>query len=104
MWLEVTSLAKTMKVSLERTSLPWDMTHDQGLLGAMNGPAWTLGVILCHQGRNLSFRSLSLEGGLVLFFDLIQSSIHQNRGGEQCGPCLGPPFFRVPARISEEGS
>jgi two-component system NtrC family sensor kinase len=60
MKIEVRSIGRTLKVSLEKVSLTREMEYVQDLIDAVEENERTLGVIVYHQGKNLIFRSRSL--------------------------------------------
>ena len=60
MKVEVRSVGSTLKVALEKISLPREMEYVQDLIDAVEEYERTLGVIVYHQGKDLIFRSGSL--------------------------------------------
>jgi signal transduction histidine kinase len=60
MKIEVRSIGRTLKVSLEKVSLTREMEYVQDLIDAVEEYERTLGVIVYHQGKDLIFRSRSL--------------------------------------------
>lgn len=78
MKIEVHSTARTLKVSLEKVSLPKEMEYVQDLIDAVEEYEKTLGVIVYHQGENLILRSRSVEGDIAAHLELIRKSIQDN--------------------------
>jgi len=60
MKVEVRSVGSTLKIVLEKISLPREMEYVQDLIDAVEEYERTLGVIVYHQGKDLIFRSRSL--------------------------------------------
>jgi signal transduction histidine kinase len=85
MKVEVRSIGRTLKVSLEKVSLLDKMEHVQDLIDAVDEYERTLGVIAYHQGKNLILRSHSLGEGIEPFLDLIKRSIQEDRPQEEFG-------------------
>ncbi|NWF94480.1 MAG: HAMP domain-containing protein [Syntrophaceae bacterium] len=85
MKVEVRSMGRTLKVSLEKISLVREMEYVQDLIDAVEEYEKTLGVIVYHQGRNLIFRSHSLEGEIEPYLDLIKRSIREDLPYEEFG-------------------
>jgi len=83
MKIEVHSAARTLKVSLEKISLPKEMEYVQDLIDAVEEYEKTLGVIVYHQGKNLFFRSRSIEGDIDPHLGLIKKSIQEDRPQEE---------------------
>ena len=85
MKVEVRSIGRTLKVSLEKISLLREMEYVQDLIDAVEEYEKTLGVIVCHQGKDLVFRSRSLEDGIEPYLEMIKSSIKEDRPQEEFG-------------------
>jgi signal transduction histidine kinase len=83
MKIEVHSTARTLKVSLEKISLPKEMEYVQDLIDAVEEYEKTLGVIVYHPGKNLIFRSRSVEGDIDPHLGLIKKSIQEDRPQEE---------------------
>ena len=79
---EVRSIGRTLKISLEKISLPGNREPVQDLIDAVVDYERTLGVIIYPQGRDLIFRSHSLVGGIEPFLELIKRSIKEDRSQE----------------------
>ena len=93
MKVEVRSIGRTLKVSLEKISLPGNMDHVQGLIDAMVDYERTLGVIVYHQGKDLIFQSHSLHQGIEPFLELIKTSIKKDQAQEEFGTYGKVPVF-----------
>jgi signal transduction histidine kinase len=85
MKIEVRSTGRTLKVSLEKISLVREMEYVQDLIDAVEEYEKTLGVIVYHQGRNLVFRSRSLEGDVEPYVRLVKNSIREDLPQEGFG-------------------
>lgn len=85
MKIEVRSIGRTLKVSLEKVSLTREMEYVQDLIDAVEEDEKTLGVIVYHQGKGLVFRSRSLEDGLDPYLELIKKSIQEDFPQEEFG-------------------
>lgn len=79
---EVRSTGRTLKVALEKISIPREMEYVQELIDAIEAYEKTLGVIVYHQGRNLIFRSRSIKGEICPYLGLIKKSIQQDLPSE----------------------
>jgi len=85
MKVEVRSIGQTLKVSLEKISLTREMEYVQDLIDAVEEYEKTLGVIVYHQGKDIAFRSSSLEGEVGPYLDLIKRSIRKDISQEEFG-------------------
>jgi two-component system, NtrC family, sensor kinase len=79
---EVHSTGRTLKVALEKISIPREMEHVQELIDAVQEYEKTLGVIVYHKGRDLVFRSRSIEGEIGPYLALIKRSIETDLPSE----------------------
>jgi len=93
MKVEVRSIGRTLKVSLEKISLPGKMEDVQDLINAVDEYERTLGVIVYHHEKDLTFRSHSLEEGIEPFLELIKKSIKEDRPQEEFGVYKKFPVF-----------
>ena len=93
MKVEVRSIGRTLKVSLEKMSLLEKMEHVQDLIDAVDEYERTLGVIVYHQGKNLIFKSRSLDEGIEPFLELIKKSIKEDHPQEEFGVYKKFPVF-----------
>jgi len=85
MKVEVRSIGRTLKVSLEKISLLREMEYVQDLIDAVEEYEKTLGVIVYHQGKDLVFRSHSLGGEIEPYLNLIKGSIREDLPHEEFG-------------------
>ncbi len=85
MEVEVRGTGRTLKVSLEKISLPREMEFVQGLIDAVGEYEKTLGVIVYHEGKDLIFRSSSLGDGIEPYLEMIGRSIREDRTLEDFG-------------------
>lgn len=93
MKVEVASIGRTLKVSLEKISLPREMAYVQDLIDAVEEYEKTLGVIIYHQGKNILFRSHSLGVEIEPYLELIKKSIREDRPQEEFGVYKEIPIF-----------
>ncbi len=75
MQTEVLSIGRTLKVALEKTSIPREREYVQGLIDAVEAYEKTLGVLVYHQGENIFFRSVTVKQETGPYLDLIKRSI-----------------------------
>jgi signal transduction histidine kinase len=92
MKVEVRSVGSTLKVALEKISLPREMEYVQDLIDAVEEYERTLGVIVYHQGRDLIFRSHSLAETQP-YLGWIKRSIQEDLVLEEFGVCQKTPVF-----------
>jgi signal transduction histidine kinase len=90
---EVRSIGMTLKVALEKISLPREMEYVQELVDAVEEHEKTLNVIVYHQGKDLIFRSRSLEVGIEPYLEMIKRSIREDRVQEEFGVYKKVPVF-----------
>ena len=93
MKVEVRSIGRTLKVPLEKISLPREMEYVQELIDTIEEYEKTLGVIVYHQGRNLTFRSRSLGEGIEPYLVLIKKSIKEDLPQEEFRVYKKDPVF-----------
>lgn len=93
MKVEVRSIGRTLKVSLEKVSLTREMEYVQDLIDAVEEDEKTLGVIVYHQGKGLVFHSHSLEEGLDPYLEAIKKSIQEDLPQEEFGIYKKIPIF-----------
>jgi len=79
---EVRSTGRTLKVALEKISIPREMEYVQELIDAVEEYEKTLGVIVYHRGKDLAFRSRSIEGEIAPYLALIKRSIQEDLPSE----------------------
>jgi len=93
MKVEVRSVGSTLKVALEKISLPREMEYVQDLIDAVEEDEKALGVIVYHQGKGLVFYSRSLGNGLEPYLELIKKSIREDLPQEEFGIYKKIPIF-----------
>jgi two-component system NtrC family sensor kinase len=93
MKVEVRSIAETLKVSLEKISLPREMEHIQELINAVDEYEKTLGVVVYHKRKNLTFQSRSLIGGIEPYLESIKRSIEEDIPQEEFRTFDKAPIF-----------
>ena len=79
---EVRSVGQTLRVSLEKSSIPREMEYVQDLIDAVEEYEKTLGVLVYHREKDLLFRSRSLEGEIGPYLELMKRSIQEDRPQE----------------------
>jgi len=93
MEVEVRSVGRTLKVPLEKISLPREMEYVQELIDTVEEYEKILGVIVYHQGKNLTFRSHSLGEGIEPYLVLIKKSIQEDLPQEEFRAYKKDPVF-----------
>jgi two-component system NtrC family sensor kinase len=93
MKVEVRSIGQTLRISLEKISLPREMAYVQDLVDAVGDYERTVGVIVYHQGMDRSFHSRTLKGDLSPFLVGIKTSIREGRPREAFGLFQDAPVF-----------
>jgi two-component system NtrC family sensor kinase len=93
MKVEVRSIGRTLKVSLEEVSLTREMEYVQDLIDAVEEDEKTLGVIVYHRGKGLVFHSRSLDEGLDPYLEGIKKSIQEDLPQEEFGIYRKIPIF-----------
>ena len=93
MVVEVRSTGRTLKVALEKISIPREMEYVQDLIDAVEEYERTLGVVVYHQEKNLIFRSRSIEEGFEPYLEIIRRSIRQDLHQEEFGVYNKSPVF-----------
>ena len=93
MKVEVRSIGRTLKVPLEKISLPREMEYVQELIDTVEEYEKTLGVIVYHQGRNLTFRSRSLGEEIEPYLVFIKKSIKEDLPQEEFRVYKKDPVF-----------
>jgi two-component system NtrC family sensor kinase len=92
MKVEVRSVGSTVKVTLEKISLPKEMEYVQNLIDAVEEYERTLGVMVYHQGKDLLFRSRSLAETQP-YLGWIKKSIQEDRVLEEFWVYQKTPVF-----------
>jgi len=93
MKVEVNSTGRTLKVALEKISLPREREYVQELIDAVEEYERILGVIVYYQGKDLVVRSRSLTEGVEPYLDLIKRSIRGDRIQEEFSSYGKEPVF-----------
>ncbi len=93
MKVEVESIGKTLRVSLEKLAHVREKEYIKDIIDAIDEYEKTLGVIVYLQEENLSFRSRSLDDGIDPYLELIKQSIHEDRPQEGFGVYKKNPVF-----------
>lgn len=75
---ELRSTGQTLRVSLEKISLPKGMEFVQDLIDAVEEDEKILGVIVFHRSKGLLFKSHSLEEGIEPYVNLIQKAMEED--------------------------
>ena len=100
---EVRSTGQTLKVSLEKVSLPEERRNIEGLINAVSEYEGILGVIVYYPEENLIFRSRSLRDGIQPYLELIKRSIQEDRPLEEFGPYRRDPIFFLVFPLQNKG-
>jgi signal transduction histidine kinase len=90
---EVRSTGRTLRVSLEKTSLPEEKGYVQGLIDAVSEYERTLGVLVYYERGNLVFRSSSLKEGVEPYLNSIKRSMREDLPQEEFGVYRKVPIF-----------
>jgi two-component system NtrC family sensor kinase len=93
MKVEVESIGKTLRVSLEELAHLKEKEYVKDIIDAIDEYEKTLGVIVYLQKENLLFRSRSLDDGIEPYVELIKRSIHEDRSQEGFGVYKKDPVF-----------
>jgi two-component system NtrC family sensor kinase len=93
MKVEVRSIGRTLKVPLEKISLPREMEYLQELIDTVEEYEKTLGIVVYHQARNLTFRSRSLREEIEPYLVLIKKSIQEDLPQEEFRVYKKDPVF-----------
>ncbi len=93
MKVEVRSTGRTLKVSLEKISIPREMEYVQELIDAVEGYERTLGVIVYHQSKGLVFQSRSIGEKIEPFLEKIKEAIKEDLSREEFDVYEKTPVF-----------
>lgn len=85
MKVEVTGIAQTLKISLEKISPLREKEYVQDLINSIEKYEKTLGVIVYHPHKDFLVRSQSLEERIEPFLELINRSIKEDNPQEEFG-------------------
>ncbi len=83
----------TLKVLLEKISMPQDMAHVQEILDSVSEPERNLGVIFYDLKRDTVFCSRSLTGDTKFFVRSVKESIERDHAQEESGVYGKIPVF-----------
>jgi signal transduction histidine kinase len=78
MQTEVLSAGRTLKVALEKISIPREVEYVQGLIDAVEAYEKTLGVMVYHKEKDIVFRSASVKHETEPYLNLIRRSIEED--------------------------
>ena len=98
---EVRSSGRTLKVSLEKISLPSEKAYVQGLIDAMGEYERTVGVIVYYQNGKLLLHSRSLGEEIEPYLDLIKKSIREGSAQEVFGTYKKIPIYAYAFPLKE---
>jgi signal transduction histidine kinase len=82
MKVEVRSIGQTLRVTLEKVSIPREMDYVQEVIDTVEEDEKVLGVIVYHKGKDLAFHSRSLKHKMDPYLESIKKSIQENRPQE----------------------
>jgi two-component system NtrC family sensor kinase len=78
MQTEVLSAGRTLKVALEKISIPREVEYVQGLIDAVEAYEKTLGVMVYHQEKDKVLRSVSVKHETEPYMNLIKRSMEED--------------------------
>jgi len=78
MKVEVRSISQTLRVSLEKISIPREMEFVQELIDAVEEEEKILGIIVYYRPKGIIFKSRSLEGEMEPYLELIQKTMEDD--------------------------
>lgn len=93
MKVEVESIGKTLRISLEELAHFKEKGHVKNIIDAIDEYEKTLGVIVYFKEEDLLFRSRSLDNGIEPYIELIKKSIHEDSSQEGFGMYKEEPVF-----------
>jgi HAMP domain-containing protein len=93
MKVEVESTGRSLKVSLEKVQIHRQRQYVQDLIDAIEEYEKTLGIIVYHQGKDLVYRSRSLEDGIEPYLELVKRAIQEDLPKERFGVYKKAPIF-----------
>jgi signal transduction histidine kinase len=93
MQTEVLSIGRTLKVALEKISILPEMEYVQGLIDAVEAYEKTLGVMVYHQGKNMVFRSVTVQHETDPYLHLIKRAIEEDSSLEGFSTYKDKPVF-----------
>jgi len=83
MKVEVRSIGQTLKVLLEKVSIPQEINYVQEVIDHVEEDEKILGILVYHKEKDLLFRSRSLEETTSPYLELIKKSIEEKRPQEE---------------------
>ncbi len=83
MKVEVRSIGQTLKVLLEKVSIPREIDYVQDVIDHLEEDEKILGILVYHKEKDILFRSRSLEEPMAPYLELIKKSIEENRAQEE---------------------
>lgn len=93
MKVEVRSIGQTLRVPLEKISIPKEMEYVQELIDAVEEYERTLGVVVYHGGRDLVFRSRSIGDAFDPYVEKIKKAMEENLSQESFEVYHKTPVF-----------
>jgi two-component system, NtrC family, sensor kinase len=102
MKLDVMSISRTMRISLERLPLLREQEYFQNLIDAVEEYEQTLGIVVYLQEKDTLLRSHSLEEGIEPYVELIKRSIQEDRPQEEFGIYKKAPVFSYTFPFKDE--
>jgi len=102
MKLEAKGIARTVKVSLERTPIAMEMNYIQNLIDAVEEYEKTLGVIVYYPLKDLIFYSQSIQGEFEIYLESIKNAINEDHSKEEFGYYKKNPVFLYTSPIKDE--
>jgi signal transduction histidine kinase len=90
---EVGGIGETLRVSLEKLSLPQNWSYVQELIDSMSAPEQTLGAIVYDLEKERMYFSSSLKTGRLPFADSVKNAIQENRIIEEFRSYQKVPVF-----------
>ncbi len=78
MKVEVRSISQTLRISLEKISIPREMEFVQELIDAVGEEEKILGIIVYYRPKGIIFQSRSLEGETKPYVELIQKAMEDD--------------------------
>lgn len=93
MKVEVRSIGQTLRVPLEKISIPKEMEYVQELIDAVEEYERTLGVVVYHGGKDLVFRSRSIGDAFDPYVEKIKKAMDENLSQESFEVYHKTPVF-----------
>ncbi len=93
MKVEVRSIGQTLRVPLEKISIPKEMEYVQELIDAVEEYERTLGVVVYHGGKDLVFCSRSIGDAFEPYVEKIRKAMEENLSQESFEVYHKTPVF-----------